>query len=50
MRAKDIASALSEAQQAEALAPESSTVNATLGRALDAKAEQKRLYPTTKKH
>ena len=36
LRGKDVAAALAEARQAETLAPQSATVNATLGRALDA--------------
>jgi hypothetical protein len=36
MRANNLPEALAEAQQAEALAPESATVNATLGQAFDA--------------
>ena len=38
-RAKNLPGALSEAQQAEALAPDSAAVNATLGEALDANGE-----------
>ncbi|HXN48356.1 MAG TPA: glycosyltransferase family 39 protein [Bryobacteraceae bacterium] len=37
--------ALSEAQQAEALAPDSAVVNATLGRALDASGRQQEALP-----
>jgi tetratricopeptide (TPR) repeat protein len=45
LRAKDMPGALVEAQQAEALAPQSSSVNATMGRALDANGRSPEARP-----
>jgi len=45
LRAKDMPGALLEAQQAEALAPQSSSANATMGRALDANGRSPEARP-----
>jgi tetratricopeptide (TPR) repeat protein len=45
MAQKHVPEALAEAQQAEALAPDSASVNATMGRALDASGRAQEALP-----
>lgn len=45
LKEKDLPGALAEAEQAEGLAPDSATVNATLGRALDASGRKDEARP-----
>ena len=49
LQTKDLSAALAEAQQAEALAPDSAVVNATLGRALDALGQPDEATPYYRK-
>ena len=49
LQTKDLSAALAEAQQAEALAPDSAVVNATLGRTLDALGQPDEATPYDRK-